>query len=76
MKKLSKFDIFVNIWISLVINIVLSIMLPIVAIGTLNTAIFLKGFCNRISAKHCICFPGAHRRAWREIRFSLQGEAP
>lgn len=44
MKKRSKFDIFVNIWISLVINIVLCIVLPMAAIGTLTTAIFLKGF--------------------------------
>jgi hypothetical protein len=44
MKKMGKFDIFVNLWISLVINVVLSIVLPLVAIGMLTPAIFLKGF--------------------------------
>jgi len=44
MKKMGKFDIFVNLWISLVINVVLSIVLPLVAIGMVTPAIFLKGF--------------------------------
>ena len=44
MKKPSKFDTVLNLWISLVINVVLSIVLPIVAIGFINFPIFIKGF--------------------------------
>lgn len=56
MKKMGKFDVFVNIWISLVINVVLSIVLPVVAIGKLTPAIFLKGFVIAFSVSTAFVF--------------------
>lgn len=44
MKKPSKFDVILNLWISAIINVVLSIVLPLVAIGFINLPIFIKGF--------------------------------
>lgn len=44
MKKPTKFDVVINLWISLVINVVLCIVLPLAAIGMINLPIFLKGF--------------------------------
>lgn len=42
--KRSKFEVALNLWISLVINVVLCIALPLLAIGFINWGIFLKGF--------------------------------
>lgn len=42
--KITKFEVILNLWISLIINIVLSIVLPILAIGFITWGIFLKGF--------------------------------
>lgn len=42
--KLTKFEIILNLWISLVINIVLSIALPLLSIKFITLGIFLKGF--------------------------------
>lgn len=45
MKKIfNKFNLILNLWISLIINISLSIVLPLVAMGTVNLPVFLKGF--------------------------------
>lgn len=45
MKKIfNKFNLILNIWISLIINVALSIVLPVIAMGTVNVPIFLKGF--------------------------------
>lgn len=44
-KIFNKFNLILNIWISLIINIALSIVLPLVAMGTVTFPIFLKGFC-------------------------------
>lgn len=45
MKKIfNKFNLTLNIWISLIINIALSIVLPVIAMGTVNVPVFLKGF--------------------------------
>ncbi len=45
MKKIfNKFNLILNLWISLIINIALSIVLPLVAMGTVNWSIFLRGF--------------------------------
>lgn len=44
MKKLTKFDLVLNLWISVIINVALSIVLPIIAMGTLTFAMFIKGF--------------------------------
>ena len=43
MKKYSKFDVILNLWISSVINVVLSIVLPAL-VGMLSFGTFLKGF--------------------------------
>ena len=43
-KIFNKFNLTLNIWISLIINVALSIVLPVVDIGTVNLPIFLKGF--------------------------------
>ena len=42
--KITKFEVILNLWISLIINVVLSIVLPILAIGFINWGIFIKGF--------------------------------
>ncbi len=42
--KRTKFDVIVDLWISLVINIVMSIVLPVLAIGFITWDIFIKGF--------------------------------
>lgn len=42
--KITKFEVILNLWISLIINIVLSIVLPLLAIGFITWGIFLKGF--------------------------------
>ena len=44
MKKLTKFDLVLNLWISVIINAVLSIVLPLLATGSLTLMAFLKGF--------------------------------
>lgn len=44
MKKLTKFDLVLNLWISVIINVALSIALPLIAMGTLTWPIFLRGF--------------------------------
>lgn len=43
-KIFNKFNLILNLWISLIINISLSIVLPIVAMGTVNLPVFLRGF--------------------------------
>ena len=43
MKKYSRFDVILNLWISFVINVVLSIVLPAL-VGMLSFGTFLKGF--------------------------------
>ena len=43
-KIFNRFNLTLNIWISLIINAVLCIVLPLVAIGMVNLPIFLKGF--------------------------------
>jgi hypothetical protein len=70
MKKPSKFDVIMNIWISVIINVVLSIVLPIAAIGILNLPIFLKGFVIAFSVSTAMVFltpiiPIGHRFAAR-----------
>ncbi|MPN07570.1 hypothetical protein SDC9_154841 [bioreactor metagenome] len=42
--KRTKFSVVLDLWISLVINVILSIVLPLLAIGMITPAIFLKGF--------------------------------
>jgi len=42
--KRTKFDVVVDIWISIVINIALSIVLPLVALHMITWGIFFKGF--------------------------------
>ena len=44
MKKFNKFDVILNLWISLIINVALSIILPLIAMHTVTWPIFLKGF--------------------------------
>lgn len=56
MKKITKFDVILNIWISLIINIVLSIVLPLVAIGFINAAIFFKGFAIAFTVSTLLVF--------------------
>lgn len=55
MKK-TKFDIILNIWISLIINIVLSIVLPLIAIGFITWGIFFKGFIIAFSVSTLFVF--------------------
>ncbi len=43
-KKIDKFTIVLNLWMSLFINVVFCILLPLIAIGTVSWGIFLKGF--------------------------------
>ena len=43
MKKLTKFDVILSLWISLIINVALSIVLPALN-GFLTLGSFLKGF--------------------------------
>ncbi|MBQ9155367.1 MAG: hypothetical protein IJ137_01150 [Eubacterium sp.] len=43
-KIFNKFNLTLNIWISVIINVALSIVLPLVAMGTVTLPIFLKGF--------------------------------
>lgn len=43
MKKLTKFDVILNIWVSLIINVALSIVLPALN-GFLTWGAFIKGF--------------------------------
>jgi hypothetical protein len=44
MKKPNKFEVIMNIWISVIINVVLAIVLPLAAMGMINLKIFLIGF--------------------------------
>lgn len=43
-KIFNKFNLFLNIYVSVVINVALCIVLPIAAMGMLNAPIFFKGF--------------------------------
>ena len=56
MKKPSKFDTILNLWISLIINVVLSIVLPLAAIGFISLPIFLKGFALAFTVSTLIVF--------------------
>lgn len=45
MKKIfNKYNLFINIYISLIINVALACVLPLLAVGTLNFMLFIRGF--------------------------------
>lgn len=52
----TKFDVVLDIWISVIINVALSIVLPLVAMGFINWAIFLKGFAIAFTVSTIIVF--------------------
>ena len=75
MKKLTKFDVILNIWVSLIINIALSAVLPALNKGAfhmIRSLIFDMGnvlfrLCNSVSGEHDPRVRSAGRLMGRKI---------
>jgi hypothetical protein len=74
MNKMCKFDIFVNVWVSLIINIVLSSVLPLVVNGMLTPAVFLKGFAIAFTVSTALYF-GTRSKSGPKVCRAFQSKA-